>query len=357
MRLIEKRWKYLADGYQKLRSTGAQLDAQWKRPIQVAQRRKFVREHATWKRNRLTFLLLVLGFILGCSLLCGFAYFAEEWNMQCLYFFWAFILFVIGSLFALLGRSFVRSVFQRPVLETYTSPSQRLEELWWKNLEPPSKLSRNASDEGIETFLGLLEAHLPDTYIAVPEILTSIKKVTDTDVLLLGPSGIWVFEVKHWYGTIYKRKGIWWHIASKRRIDHLQESGEKKQGPDEQWTNQVREIITTLKRRRPKVAWTTDIIKGGIVFSNPDAKLNQSNIEGNSAPYGQPQNWLDRINKEQTVKGFNLDVQFQVLEALIEYGLSIEREEIAPASAIKLADWAHQKVSQELTEHVTRWAK
>lgn len=357
MRVIEKRWKYLASGYKKLRSLGVQLDAQWKRSVQVAQRRKFMQEYAIWKRNRLTLLLLVLGFVLGCSLLCGFAYFAEEWNMQCLYSFWAFILFAIGSLFALLRRNFVRSVFTRPALETFTPPSQRLEQLWWKNLEPRSILAQNAGAEGIGRFLGFLEDNLPDTYIAIPEILTSIKKVTDTDVLLLGPSGIWVFEVKHWYGTIYKREGVWWHVVSKRRIDHLQDSGEKKQGPDEQWTNQVREIKTTLKRRRPNVAWTTEIIRGGVVFSNPGAILNRSNIQGNSAPYGQPRNWLDRINKEQAVQGFNTEVQLQILEALIEYGLSIERDEIIPASAIRLSEGAYQKISQELTEFIKRWAK
>ena len=91
MRLIEKRWRYLEQGYERVHSLGAQLDIQWKRSIQVAQRRKFKQEHTTWKRKRNKFILVVIGFILGCSLLCGFAYSANELNLQCLYSFWAFI--------------------------------------------------------------------------------------------------------------------------------------------------------------------------------------------------------------------------------------------------------------------------
>jgi hypothetical protein len=85
MRVIEKRWKYLEEAYKKLQSLGAQLDTQWKRPVQVAQRRKLKQEYATWKSSRRTLLLFVAGFILGFSLLCGFANFADDWSLQCLY--------------------------------------------------------------------------------------------------------------------------------------------------------------------------------------------------------------------------------------------------------------------------------
>ena len=357
MRVIEKRWKYLEEGYKKLHSLGVQLDAQWKRPVQVAQRRKLKQEYATWKSNRQKFLFFVIGFVLCCALLCGFAYFAEEWNLQCMYSFWAFILLLIGVIIALLGRAFIRSVFDRPVLETYIPPSQQLVELWWKNLEPRPKTIQNAGDEGVRIFLDLLEYNLPNSYIAIPEILTSIKKVTDTDVLLLSPSGIWAFEVKHWYGAVHKTDGVWWHSVSNRRIDHLQDSGEKKQGPDEQWMNQVHEIKATLKRRRPDVAWTADTIQGGVVFSNPAVRLDKSNIQGNLVPYGGPRPWLDRILKTQTVENFTVSNQLRALDALIEYGLSIERDEITPVSALKLAEWTYQKVSQELTAYVENWAK
>lgn len=357
MRVIEKRWKYLEEGYKKLQSLDAQLDTRWKRPVQAAQRRKFRQEYATWKSSRRTLLLFIAGFTLGCSLLCSFAYFADNWNLQCLYSFLAFTLLLVGMAFALFKRRYIRYAFNRPVLETYQPPSRRLMDLWWKNLAPRFKPSQDSGDEGVEVFLDLLEHKLPDSYIAIPEILTSIKRITDTDVLLFGPSGIWAFEMKHWYGAVHKKDGVWWQTVSNRRIDHLQDSGEQKQGPDEQWMNQAREIKTTLKRRRPDIAWIADNVHGGIVFSHPEVLLDKSNIQANLVPYGKPRPWLDRILTTQAVKNFALHDQLRVLDALIEYGLSIERDEINPVSALKLADWAYQKISQELTEYVEKWTK
>ena len=356
MRVIEKRWKYLDEGYKKLQSLGIQLDSQWKRPVQVAQRRKLRQELNEWKNGRRVLLLFVAGFVLGCSLLCSFAYFSEDWNLHCLYAFWAFTLLLIGFTFAFFGRRYIRSAFNRPVLEAYEPPSRRLMAIWWKNLAPRNKPSQDSSDEGVETFLDLLEYNLPNSYIAISEILTSIKKITDTDVLLLGPSGIWIFELKHWYGKVHKKDSVWWQTVRNRRIDYLQDTGEQKQGPDEQWMNQAREIKITLKRRQPNIAWVADNLHGGIVFSNPEVHLEKTNIQGNLVPYGKPRPWLKRILETPAVKGFTMRDQLCVLDALIEYGLSVERDDINPVSALKLADGAYQKVSQELTEYVKKWA-
>lgn len=356
MREIEKRWVKLQEGYQKLKVLSARLDAEWKRSIQVASRRKYKKEYSIWQSNRRVFLLVVFGFLLLCFLLCGLAAFSKKLELQCLYSFLAFSFLTGGVGFVFLARKSIRSILTRPVLETYSSPSQRLTNLWWNSLQPRTRIIQNSGDEGVCDFIKLL-MNLPDSYLVVSEILTSKRKITDTDVLLLGPSGIWVFELKHWYGEVYKKDGVWWQDVSGRRIDHLQESGERKQGPDEQWINQVHEIKTTLQRRRPAIAWTTKYIQGGIVFSNPQVKLEPKNIRENRASYGRPKNWLDRILNAQAVKGFNLDVRLQVLDALIEFGLTIERDQISPVSASKLADRAYQKASQEWTQYVTQWVK
>jgi hypothetical protein len=242
-------------------------------------------------------------------------------------------------------------------MENYFPLSQQLLELWWKNLEPRFQTVQNPGDEGVYGFIDLLADNLPNSYIVVSEILTSRRKITDTDVLLLGPSGIWVFEVKHWYGVIHKKDDEWWQRISNRRIDHLQENGERKQGPDEQWINQVREITTTLKRRRPDVAWAAGHIQGGIVFSNPEARLDKTNITGNRASYGRPKHWLNRILKARPNKNFTLEVQLQILDALIEFGLSIERDKIVPVSANLLAERAYQKASQDRSKFVNEWVK
>ena len=357
MRVIDKRWIKLKEGYNQLKYLSARFDAEWKRPIQVAQRRKHKQEYAVWKSNRRIFLSVASGVFLVFSLLCGLSFFSEEWGLKCLYSFLTISILLGGIGFGLVSRSFIRSIFARPEIENYFPLSQQLVELWWKSLEPRFQTVQNPGDEGVYGFIDLLADNLPNSYLVVSEILTSKRKITDTDVLLLGPSGIWVFEVKHWYGVIHKKDGEWWQRISNRRIDHLQENGERKQGPDEQWLNQVREITTTIKRRRPDVAWATEHIQGGIVFSNPEARLDLRNIIGSRASYGRPRHWLNRILKAHPDKNFTLEVQLQVLDALIEFGLSIERDKIIPVSANLLAERAYQKASQVRSNFVSEWAK
>ena len=116
-------------------------------------------------------------------------------------------------------------------------------------------------------------------------------------MLLLGPSGIWIFRVEHWSGTIVKQDGTWKQIQTMRvklgRKRHEEKTHEP--GPDDQWLQQKQEIVKTLGEHLPERAWTLDLIQGGVVFSHPKVALDKEHIQGNTASFG-PVKSLDRAH-------------------------------------------------------------
>lgn len=79
---------------------------------------------------------------------------------------------------------------------------------WWGEVSGNGiSGDRSYGDEGEEAFLWNLKATLPDGYIAVRNLLVS--RSLDADLLLVGPTGIWVFEAKHWSGEIVCFGGQW----------------------------------------------------------------------------------------------------------------------------------------------------
>jgi hypothetical protein len=89
----------------------------------------------------------------------------------------------------------------------------------------------------------------------------------DVDVTVVGPIGMWVFEVKFWRDKIGYRNGTW-------RYDPLHP--ERKLAPDKQWERMAKDVKNTLLghdlflvARVPEF----ETIHGGIVFAHPDAHL------------------------------------------------------------------------------------
>ncbi len=115
----------------------------------------------------------------------------------------------------------------------------------------------------------LLSSGLSDDHTAYYNVpLNGNGKVSDIDCILVGPSGLFVLEVKHHHGLILYRNGIWVRIKAGRR-------GTLYQGqlgnPSDQLCRNIRKLKELLGR--------TDGLwfQGAIVFTNPRAVLD---IEG-----------------------------------------------------------------------------
>lgn len=337
MHIIEKRWVDLHAGYLAVQSLEARLQTEWGRAIQVAQRRSDRTARSGRNRTRKTLGITLIAFIFLCALLwVGFYYLPDRRGQLLVY------VCLLSIAVSLLGAAymFFRGI---AVTQTHTLPSMDLIEPWWKSLRPRSYPARTKGDRAEIDFLRSL-SFLNDEYIAVWGLLTSAKRTSDTDVLLLGPTGIWVFEVKYWNGAISKHDEVWY---AEHRI-----RGRKAQekSPDQQWVDQKEEISKTIERRLPGKPWLAELIKGGVVFSHQNVTFGQ--IENHQAAYGKPASWHKRIREAKPDKDFSIEDQLQLLDALILDANLHEKEKLEIVSAREEANQRYENAATDLRKYI-----
>ena len=115
----------------------------------------------------------------------------------------------------------------------------------------------------------LLSSGLPDEYAAYYNLpLNGNGRTSDVDCVLVGPSGLFVFEVKHHHGLILYRNGVWARIKAGRR-------GTLYQGHLGDPSGQLYRNIRKLKEL---LVHTDGLwLNGAVVFTNPRAVLD---VEG-----------------------------------------------------------------------------
>jgi hypothetical protein len=342
MRIIEKCWVDLYAGYKDIEFLEARLKAEWKRAIQVAHRRSDrvaeTRRMQIQKIMRLGFLV----FVLLCLLLCAGIYYVQESRTRLLVY-----LCVLGIMGSLAGAAYM---FYRGSLRVRvpSPPSLTLLDAWWKSLRPRRYLVHTKGERAEVEFLKSL-SFLDDSTIAVWGLLTSARITSDTDVLLLAPGGIWVFEVKNWNGMIFKQDGEWF-------TQHRNGTPKKQEkSPDDQWLDQRDEIVKTIHMRLPGKTWLADLVTGGVVFTHEQAQLGA--ITGNTVPCGKPDAWRARLRDAKPAREFSVEDQFQLLDALIQYANRHEKEALEILSARDQARQLYESAATDLRKYVAERVK
>jgi hypothetical protein len=113
----------------------------------------------------------------------------------------------------------------------------------------------------------LRSLNLSDEYTAYYNLsLNGNGKAFDIDCILVGPVGLYVFEVKHHAGLIFYRDGIWAQIKVGRRAHpyagHLKD-------PCGQLLRNIRKLKALLGQDDSNALW----LPGAIVFTSPRAVL------------------------------------------------------------------------------------
>ena len=117
----------------------------------------------------------------------------------------------------------------------------------------------------------LLSSGLRDEYTAYYNLpLSSNGRNSDIDCILVGPSGLFVFEAKHHHGLILYRNGVWARIKVGRRGAPY---GGQLGDPSGQLSRNIRKLKELLGQAYVCGLW----LHGAVVFTNPRAVLD---IEG-----------------------------------------------------------------------------
>jgi hypothetical protein len=189
-------------------------------------------------------------------------------------------------------------------------------ERWWQELTIPQASSRwgeggDPGDAGVDLFFAGL-AGLPDDYIAMRELLVGPK--LDVDAIVIGPTGLWLFEIKYWSGKIICHDGRW------ERLSYFASGDFREREPiadrdrfDRQWLREAKCVERTLDRRLSPKVWAPPA-SGGIVFSLPGAAWDID--DSCQSGYGDVRFWVDKIRNPPKIEEFPLSSQLATLDAL-----------------------------------------
>ncbi|MBN1875176.1 MAG: NERD domain-containing protein [Anaerolineae bacterium] len=205
--------------------------------------------------------------------------------------------------------------------------------------------------EGERAFVQTLRAALPGDFYILHGLQQ--RHGDDVDALVVGPTGVWVFEVKFWAGTITWHDGIWQHEKDYYAPGGIQQTEHKdiSQPPGQQWQRMVQDVVKTLRMREPWLVGRLQTlleVKGGIVFTAPNAVYNIP--AATPFQWGDAATWAHRITHAPPLAGLDAREALQVVEALLSrhqdlhsqmevYSMAAYAEQLVQEAEARLAAW------------------
>ncbi|MCS6993048.1 MAG: NERD domain-containing protein [Anaerolineales bacterium] len=358
MRILDPQWTHLSKGYQAVRDLERQARQNWERAwgksVAFAREQGLKRAAATIqaqiraeKRTLRLVLVLLAGVLLFMAILVALADsypFLRPFLLPVgvINLLQALILFlpIAEKVLAIVALSKI----QPPAEEPQTS--LELTEQWWQAVSSREPLETgDAAETGQVAFLKFLAEHLPDDYFAVrsPFLQSSLN----IDVLVIGPTGLWLFETRHWRGRVICRAGVW------QREPSPDAPLESLTTPlDRSWLVGRKIIETTLSAQFARQTNFGALIRGGLVFTHPEVQLeldSSSKVEA-----GTPPQWLQRIRNAARLAHFSTEVQLFMLDALLDYALALYVTRPIVQSAVELAKTLYGDLLEDLRQYILR---
>lgn len=153
-----------------------------------------------------------------------------------------------------------------------------------------------------------------------------LPKDTNTDIILIGSKGIWVFEVIFEEGLIRWQNGNWSIINSNRRLAARNQYQIKNVNPpyDAAW-RRTSDIVSEIFKQNadmpgnlPKQALE---IRGGLVFSHPKGRYDIP--PGCSFNWGIVPFWIEKYQSLSTIEGMDDFVIFKIMDMMLSRHIEI----------------------------------
>ncbi len=200
--------------------------------------------------------------------------------------------------------------------------------------------------KGEVALLYTLNEHLSDEYIAIHSFLLSKNKDTgrgeDADVIVIGPSGVWILESKYYSGYV-QYKFTWEHFTRER--SNYREEIPIKEPLDKQWERQRKYIQKLLLNKLPD-EYKNINIDGGIAFTHPNVKLKLDNPPCKSF---RSDKWAITIKNAPSYNPeITRHVQLQILDILLKNSYRFKRSN--QTSSLSLLKRIYNQYGYEIDE-------
>jgi|GEM_PF-4788250 len=211
----------------------------------------------------------------------------------------------------------------------------QLQQRWRRGLDSEPLFTGKHGDEGERLFIDAMGRVLDDRYLVLHSLLQNGRE--DIDAVIIGPRGIWAFEVKHWNGRVRCERGEW------RQFDD-QGAPQTRQSPITQQQRHCREINRTLNRHVGAAAFAEPrltAIQGGVVFTHSGLMLHLDNC-ADKAALGSLHVWTEMLLAAP--EWFHdQELLVMMVEALLERHRDVV---FAPPPYRSMEKFAHQLVGQ-----------
>ena len=311
MHTIDRKWFELSDGYQDLQSYKTKLESEFGRAVRVGHKQQFRKELTDWQKKRRVFFALLAAAPLSIIALCVTSFYFRE--VACVIIYWALLVLIILVTLAVAGRQYILEMVNgKPVPQSGEALVVDLEGRWWDSLSQLDLVDEKAGKKGRGGLQSFLAHSIPDSYI--------FYSLSSTDLLSLGPSGVWILIIVDWSGLIVRESGIWTQIVTVHDKLGRRRSEEKthEPGPDDQWLQRKDELEKLIDSHFPERVGTLNTIQGGVIFTNPKTTLDKKRIQGNTASYGTQKAWVERICSAPPQVDFTLEKQLMILDILAQ---------------------------------------
>jgi hypothetical protein len=172
-----------------------------------------------------------------------------------------------------------------------------------------------------------------------------VARNLDADVIVTGPTGIWVYEVKHWSGEIICQEGQWRRVKTYRKPGgRLVQEHEVIRPFDKQWIKEATAVKKTLRRRLPQCPNLRAAVGGGLVFTHGRSSLS---ADGScKARVYTPRSCVDALWGTPEMPDFTMQKRLRIIDALLEWSDRLHEQQgeapLATSSSVELAERLHE---------------
>jgi hypothetical protein len=234
---------------------------------------------------------------------------------------------------------------------------------WWDTISErtlslrrsgPALSARGYGDVGEAAFVSHLAGELPEDYVAVSGLL--VARSLDADVIVVGPTGIWVYEVKHWSGQIVCQDGQWRRLKTYHKPGgRLVQEHQVIKPFDKQWIREANAVKETLRRRAPHHPNLHEAVSGGLVFTHGGFSFS-ADITCKARVYT-PRSCVEALWSSPEISSFTMQERLHAIDALLEWSDRLhERQGEAPSatsSSVELAEHLHEDAVSQVLSYVS----
>ncbi len=347
MRNIRPEWRNLARGLERVEDLEARFRAEWAPRLEEAQRKRAEAARQQARRHRRAALVAALfsALLLLAVALALFLVSSPAADGA-----FGLALVVPPAVLVLYGAV---ALLSTPIPAPLPLVPSDFTRRWWGQVSGrtppvhrtgPALSARSYGDVGEKSFVSHLAGALPKEYVAVRGLL--VARRLDADVIVVGPTGIWVYEVKHWTGEIACERGRWSRTKTYRgpggRL--VRETEGLNKSFDRQWVKEANSVKEALRRNLRLYPHLHEAVRGGIVFTYPGSSYV---VDGSCrARVYTSSTCVEALSVSPQIPNFTMDKRLHAIDALLKWsdGLHEQQGQARPStsSAVELAERLHE---------------